>query len=89
MKLVTSILRLLESYLSLKNKLHYSKLYENHRKYEEFYIKEIEKNRANSTNESADRADLLRERYIQECREFEHLSALYSKSQGGDSHSDH
>tara|TARA_Y100001938_G_scaffold6900_1_gene8492 strand:- start:33 stop:299 length:267 start_codon:yes stop_codon:yes gene_type:complete len=77
--LIKSILKSLELYLSLKNKTFYLKLVKDHEKERKSIIQEIEDIRTNRGD--ADRADLLREQLIRKDRDFEHLSAIYSKSQ--------
>ena len=78
--LIKSILKSLELYLSLKNRLFYYNLYKEKQEREKEIIKEIEKLRENSDSGSADRADLLRQQLSYERKHFEHLSALYFKT---------
>mgnify|MGYP003628073248 FL=1 len=86
--LIKSILKSLELFLSLKNKLFYFDLQEKHRKTEDEIIKEIEDLRQSGTSNDADRADLLRQRLISERSRFKHLSTLYSKTTKGEEDSD-
>ena len=82
--LIKSVLKSLELYLFLKNKAFYLKLVKDHEIERKSIIQEIEDIRTNGGD--ADRADLLREQLIRKDRDFEHLSAIYSKSEkGGDS----
>lgn len=76
--LIKSVLKSLELYLSLKNKAFYLDLVNNHEKQRKSIIQEIEDIRTNGGD--ADHADLLREQLIRKDRDFEHLSAFYSKS---------
>ena len=53
----------------------------------ETLINEIEKLRSTGHSNDADRADILRRQLDYQTRQFEHLSAFYLKSCGGDSDS--
>lgn len=86
LSLIKSILKSLELYFILKNKLFFFELTSGHEKKRKKIIQEIEEIRANAGD--PDRADLLREQLISEDRSFKHLSALYSKSSERDSSSD-
>jgi uncharacterized membrane-anchored protein YjiN (DUF445 family) len=81
-----SVLKSVELYLTLKNKLFFFELTNNHEKKRKKIIQEIEDIRSNDGD--ADRADLLREQLISEDKSFKHLSAFYSKSSERDSSSD-
>ena len=80
LSLVKSVLKSVELYLTLKNKLFFFELTNNHEKKRKKIIQEIE--------DIADRADLLREQLISEDKSFKHLSTFYSKSSERDSSSD-
>lgn len=86
LSLVKSVLKSVELYLTLKNKLFFFELTSNHEKQRKKIIQEIESIRSNDGD--ADRADLLREQLISEDKSFKHLSAFYSKSSERDSSSD-
>ena len=83
LSLIKSVLKSVELYLTLKNKLFFFELTSNHENKRKKIIQEIEGIRSN--NGDADRADLLREQLISEDRSFKHLSAFYSKSSERDS----
>lgn len=85
LSLIKSVLKSLELYLSLKNKLFYIELRHNHEKTRKRIIQEIEDLRSNGGD--PDRADLLRDELIREDGSFKYLSAFYSESGGGDSDS--
>ena len=80
--LIKSVLKSIELFLTLKNKLFYLELRNNHEKKREKIIQELEDIRSNRGD--ADRADLLRDNLIREDNAFEHLSAFYSKHSKGD-----
>ena len=86
--LIKSILKSLELFLSLKNKLFYFDLQKQHRKTEDEIIKQIEDLRQSGDSNDADRADLLRQRLVSERSRFKYLSTLYSKTTGGGEDSD-
>ena len=88
LKLIKSILKSLELFLSLKNKLFYFDLQEQNKKTEDEIIKQIEDLRQSGTSNDADRADLLRGRLISERSRFKHLSTFYSKTTEGEEDSD-
>tara|TARA_B100000900_G_C20014617_1_gene487339 strand:- start:239 stop:505 length:267 start_codon:yes stop_codon:yes gene_type:complete len=81
--LIKSVLKSIELYLSLKNKLFYIELRNNHEKTRKRIIQEIEDLRSNGGD--ADRADLLRDELIREDSSFQHLSAFYTKLEEGNS----
>lgn len=68
--------------MSLKNKLFYLELRNNHEKKREKIIQELEDIRSNGGD--ADRADLLRYNLLRRDKAFKHLSAFYSKYSKGD-----
>ena len=84
--LIKSVLKSIELYLSLKNKLFYIELRHNHEKTRKRIIQEIEDLRADGGD--PDRADLLRDELIREDSSFKYLSAFYAESREGNSNSD-
>ena len=88
MSLVKSILKSIELYLALRNKLAFFEITEKHNKKKNELIEEIEKLRAIGDNESSDRADFLRGQLRTENNQFKHISAVFLEAQGGLSDSD-
>ena len=88
MSLVKSILKSIELYLALRNKLAFFEITEKHNKNKNELIEEIEKLRAIGDNESSDRADFLRGQLRTENNQFKHISAVFLEAQGGSSDSD-
>ena len=84
--LIKSVLKSLELYLSLKNKLFYLELRHDHEKERKRIIQELEDIRGSGGN--PDRADLLRDELIREDNSFKHISALYSQFDKRDSNRD-
>ena len=84
--LIKSVLKSLELYLSLKNKLFYIELRHNHEKTRKRIIQEIEDLRSNGGD--PDRADLLRDELIREDASFKYLSAFYAESRESKSDKD-
>ena len=84
-KALTQSLRL---YLELRNRLAFFEIKNNHRRIKNELINEIEELRAAGDSNSSDRADLLRKRLKYENDDFEHISTVFIKAQGGDSSSD-
>ena len=80
--LIKSVLKSIELFLSLKNKLFYLELRNNHEKKREKIIQELEDIRSDGGD--ADRADLLRDNLVRGDKTFEHLSAFYFKHSKGD-----
>jgi hypothetical protein len=80
MSILASLIKSLELFLSLKNKLFYYDIREKSKKRQNEIIEEIEKLRSRGDSNSADRADLLRLELSREKSELEHLSAFYSKA---------
>jgi|TARA_R110002020_G_scaffold237040_3_gene449323 hypothetical protein len=78
-QLIKSVLKSIELYLTLKNKKFYYELHKQFKDKEKKIVQEIEDFRILGDSHSADRADLLRDYLDTERREFEHLSAIYSK----------
>jgi|TARA_R100000734_G_scaffold17851_1_gene14323 hypothetical protein len=81
---IKSILKSIELYLTLKNKKFYYELYKEFKEREQKLVQDIENLRIRGDTHSADRADLLRDYLNTERREFEHISAFYSKITGGE-----
>jgi len=88
MSLVKSILKSIELYLSLRNKLAFFEITEKHNKNKNELIEEIEKLRAIGDNESSDRADFLRGQLRTENNQFKHISTVFLEAQGGSTDSD-
>ena len=84
-KALTQSLRL---YLELRNRLAFFEIKNNHRRIKNELINEIEELRAAGDSNSSDRADLLRKLLKSENDDFEHISTVFIKAQGGDSSSD-
>jgi flagellar motility protein MotE (MotC chaperone) len=80
MGILQSLLKSIELFLSLKNKLFYYDIREKSKKRQNEIIDEIEKLRSRGDSNSADRADLLRSELSREKSELEHLSTFYSKA---------
>jgi hypothetical protein len=80
MSILASLIKSLELFLSLKNKLFYYDIREKSKKRQNEIIEEIEKLRSRGDSNSADRADLLRSELSREKSELEHLSTFYSKA---------
>ena len=78
--LVKSALSALASYLELKNKAFYYDIINKSKNRQKELINEIEELRSKRTNDSNDRADILRSELINERKTLEHLSAVYSLS---------
>jgi hypothetical protein len=88
MSLVKSVLKSIELYLALRNKLAFFEITEKHNKNKNELIEEIEKLRAVGDNESSDRADFLRGQLRTENNQFKHISAVFLEAQGGSADSD-
>jgi hypothetical protein len=88
MSLVKSILKSIELYLALRNKLAFFEITEKHNKKKNELIEEIEKLRAIGDNESSDRADFLRGQLRTENNQFKHISTVFLEAQGGSTDSD-
>ena len=71
----------------IKNKTFFYKIVTDSRKKQKDLFNEIETLRSTGTNDSNDRADLLRDELLDEQRHLKHLSAAYSESPEGDSDS--
>jgi len=85
--IIKNVLRSLAAYLELKNKAFYYKIVTDSRKKQKDIFNEIETLRSTGTNDSNDRADLLRDELLDEQRHLKHLSAAYSESPEGDTDS--
>lgn len=81
--LVKNALSALASYLELKNKAFYYDIIQKSKNRQKELINEIEELRSKRTNDSNDRADILRSELIDERKTLEHLSAVYSLSGKG------
>ncbi len=86
--LIKSVLKSVELYLKLRNKLAFSEITEKHNKRKHELIEEIEKLRDIGDNESSDRADFLRGQLLTENKQFKHISAVFLESEGGSADSD-
>ena len=81
--LIKNALSALTSFLELKSKAFYYDIIEKSKNRQKELTNEIEKLRAKGTNDSNDRADILRTELINERKTLEHLSAVYSLSGKG------
>ena len=88
MSLIKTLAKSLQLYLELRNRLAFFEIKNQHRNIKNELIKEIEELRAAGDSNSSDRADLLRKRLKSENDDFEHISTVFIKAQGGDSSSD-
>ena len=88
MSLIKTLAKSLQLYLELRNRLAFFEIKNQHRNIKNELINEIEELRAAGDSNSSDRADLLRKRLKSENDDFEHISAVFLKAQGGDSSSD-
>jgi hypothetical protein len=78
--LIRSALKALTAYLELKNRAFYYDIIEKSRNRQQSLINEIEKLRSTGTNDSNNRADILRAQLLEERKVIEHLSAFYSQT---------
>lgn len=85
--LLSSLVKSLQLYLALKNKMFYYEIRSKSISHQKDLIEKIEKLRQNGDSNSSDRADILRSELTSERRELEHLSAFYTKTQRECSHS--
>ena len=83
LSLITTFLKAATSYLELKNKSFYYDILEKSRKRCAELANEIEKLRAEGTQPSTDRADVLLLQFKSEKRYAEHRAAEYSKTNQG------
>lgn len=86
--IIKALAQSLRLYLELRNRLAFFEIKNNHRRIKNELINEIEELRAAGDSNSSDRADLLRKRLKSENDDFEHISTVFIKAQGGDSSSD-
>ena len=86
--LIKSVLKSVELYINLRNKLAFSEITEKHNKRKYELIEEIEKLRAIGDTESSDRADFLRGQLLTENKQFKHISAVFLEAEGGSADSD-
>jgi hypothetical protein len=82
MTLITSLVKALSAYLELKNKSFYYDILEKSRTRQSQLSKEIEKLRAEGTNDSNDIADAIFLQFVAEQKYCKHLSATYSPIEG-------
>ena len=87
MSLIKSVLKSVELYLMLRNKLAFFEIKNQHRKIKNELISEIEELRAAGDSNSSDRADLLRKRLKSENAAFNHISPVFLEAEGGSSDS--
>lgn len=78
--LIKNALAVLISYLELKNKAFYYDIILKSKARQKELINEIEELRAKGTNDSNDRADILRSELISERETIKHLSTYYTLS---------
>jgi phage-related minor tail protein len=78
MTLITSLVKALSAYLELKNKSFYYDILEKSRNRQSHLSEEIEKFRAEGTNDSNDIADAIFMQLCAEQKYCKHLSATYS-----------
>jgi len=88
MSLLKSLLKSIELYLALRNKLAFFEITEKHNRKKNELIEEIEKLRAIGDNDSNDRADFLRGQLATENNQFKHISTVFLEASGGSSDSD-
>lgn len=81
MSLITGLVKALSSYLELKNKSFYYDILEKSRNRQSQLREEIEKLRAEGTNDSNSRADAVFMLLCSEQKYCQHLSATYSKTE--------
>ncbi len=88
MSLIKTLAKSLQLYLELRNKLAFFEIKNQHRNIKNELINEIEELRAAGDSNSSDRADLLRKRLKSENDDFEHISTVFIKAQGGSANPD-
>lgn len=81
--LISNLLKLAVAFFELKNKSFYYDILEKSRNKCNQLTTEIENLRVEGTQASTDRADILFMRLKSEQKYAEHLSAQYSKTEGG------
>ena len=87
MSLIKTLAKSLQLYLELRNRLAFFQIKNQHRQIKNELINEIEELRAAGDSKSSDRADLLRRRLRSENDDFEHISTVFIKAQGGEADS--
>ena len=87
MSLIKTLAKSLQLYLELRNRLAFFQIKNQHRQIKNELINEIEELRAAGDSNSSDRADLLRRRLKSENDDFEHISTVFIKAQGGETDS--
>jgi hypothetical protein len=87
MSLIKTLAKSLQLYLELRNRLAFFQIKNQHRQIKNELINEIEELRAAGDSNSSDRADLLRRRLRSENDDFEHISTVFIKAQGGEADS--
>lgn len=87
MSLIKTLAKSLQLYLELRNRLAFFQIKNQHRQIKNELINEIEELRAAGDSNSSDRADLLRRRLRSENDDFEHISTVFIKAQGGETNS--
>jgi hypothetical protein len=88
MNLLLSLIKSLELFLTLKNKLFYYEIRTKSLSKQEAIIKQIEILRDRGKSGDADAADLLRMELKRERQELEHLSAFYFEASKKSANSD-
>ena len=83
MAIVQSILKCLELFLMLKNKLFYYEIVQKSKSRQKELLDELEKLRSSGDSNSADRADILRKQLQNEKAELQHLSTFYTETTKG------
>lgn len=79
--LISNLIKTLLSFLELKNKSFYYDILEKSRTHQSQLVKEIERLRAEGTNDSNDIADAILLQLIAEQKYCKHLSATYSSTE--------
>ena len=87
MSLIKTLAKSLQLYLELRIRLAFFQIKNQHRQIKNELINEIEELRAAGDSNSSDRADLLRRRLRSENDDFEHISTVFIKAQGGEADS--
>ena len=83
--LIKSLLKSVELYLMLRNKLAFFEIKKRYEKIKNELINEIEELRAAGDSNSSDRADLLRQRLNSENNDFKHISTVFLEAKSRDS----
>tara|TARA_B100000497_G_C7668737_1_gene403375 strand:+ start:1561 stop:1830 length:270 start_codon:yes stop_codon:yes gene_type:complete len=85
--LIKSVLKSVELYLKLRNKLAFSEITREYNKRKNELVEEIEKLRSIGDNESNDRADFLRGQLLTENKQFKYISTVFLEAQKGSTNS--